>query len=317
MRILVTGGLGFIGLRTVKKLVEQGQEVFVMSRNPVLSYPELVDKVGVVSGDMRLFTDVMKAVNVSGPDTIIHVAYALTAAGEADPHWAVQVNVLGTNNFFEAARLTGVKRVIFCSSIAAYATQEMYGDRPVREDEALLKSGSIYGATKALNEFMAAKFEAKYGVEIPSIRISAVYGSGREARGVTAWTSQMVAGAVAGKPVKIALRSNQLANFIYVEDSAEQLVRLALAQKLDYRLYNSGGTTSTPKEFADIVRKYYPSADISFDEDAPRWPYPHLIDGNRLEKEIGFQVREIELGILEQINQERTSHGLEPLERFV
>jgi UDP-glucose 4-epimerase len=316
MRILVTGGLGFIGLRTVKKLVERGQEVFVMSRNPVLSYPELVGKVGVVSGDMRLFTDVMKAVNMSGPDTIIHVAYALTAPGEADPHWAIQVNVLGTNNFFEAARLSGVKRVVFCSSIAAYATQEMYGDRPVSEDEALLKSGSIYGATKALNEFMAAKFEAKYGVEIPSIRISAVYGSGREARGVTAWTSQMVAGAVAGEPVKIALRSDQLASFIYVDDSAEQLVRLALAQKLDHRLYNSGGVTSTPKEFADIVKKYYPVANIGFDEDAPRWPYPHLIDGTRLEKEIGFQVREIEVGLLQQINQQRSLHGLEPLERF-
>ena len=264
---------------------------------------------------MRLFGDVMKAVNSAQPEVIIHLAYALTAAGEADPHWAVQVNVLGANNFFEAARLSGVKRVIFCSSIAAYATQEKYGQRPVTEEEDLLKSGSIYGQTKALNEFMAAKFETKYGVELPSVRISAVYGSGREARGVTAWTSHMVAAAVAGEPVKIALRPDQQANFIYVEDSAEQLVRLALAKSLQHRIYNSGGVTSTPTDFAAVVKKYYPDADISFDENSPRWPYPHLIDGSRLEKEIDFRVREPEDGLVEQINQERSSRGIEPLTR--
>ena len=317
MKILVTGGAGFIGSRTVKKLVKQNHDVTVMSRSPLIDDPEVAGKVGVVGGDMRLFGDVMKAVKTAEPDVIIHLAYALTAAGEADPYWAIQVNVLGANSFFEAARLTGVKRVIFCSSIAAYATQEKYGQRMVTEEEDLLKSGSIYGQTKALNEFMAAKFEAKYGVEVPSVRISAVYGSGREARGVTAWTSNMVAAAVAGKPVRIALRQDQQANFIYVEDSAEQLVRLALADSLQYRIYNSGGTTSTPGEFAAIVRKYYPQADISFDDNAPRWPYPHLIDGSRLENEVGFRVRDAEDGLLEQINQERINQGMEPLTKKI
>ncbi|MBW2559043.1 MAG: NAD(P)-dependent oxidoreductase [Deltaproteobacteria bacterium] len=315
MKILVTGGAGFIGVCIAKKLLERNHQVVVMSRSPKISDPEVANKVEIMSGDMRVFNDVMKAVVLSKPDTIIHMAYALTAAGEADPHWAVQVNVMGTNNFFEAARLNGVKRVIFCSSMAAYAPQEMYGERQVGEED-LLKSGSIYGQTKALNEFMAAKFEAKYGVEIPSVRISAVYGTGREARGVTAWTSQMVAAAVSGKPIKIALRSDQKANFIYVDDAAEQLVRLALAESLEHRIYNSGGVTSTPAQFATIVKKYYPDADIAFDEKAPIWPYPHLIDSTRLEKEIIFKVRDIEEGLLEQINQERSVRGAAPIEKL-
>jgi nucleoside-diphosphate-sugar epimerase len=191
----------------------------------------------------------------------------------------------------------------------------LYGDRLVDEDEALLKSGSIYGQTKAFNEFMASKFEAKYGLEIPSVRISAVYGTGREARGVTAWTSQMVAAAVTGKPIKIGLRPDQQANFIYVDDAAEQLVRLALAEKLAHRVYNSGGTTRTTSDFAAIAKKYCPEAEIDFDENAPRWPYPHLIDGSRLEREIGFKVRDPEEGLLEQINQERAAKGMAPLPR--
>ena len=313
MKIMVTGGAGFIGLRTVKKLVERGHEVAVMSRSPRLDDVGLDAKVETVRGDMRLFSDVVNAVMYARPEVIIHVAYALTAAGEASPHWAIQVNVLGTSNVYEAARLAGARRVVFGSSIAAYGPQAMYGERLVGEDEPLLKSASIYGQTKALNEFMAGKFEAKYGVEIPSARISAVYGTGREARGVTAWTSQMVAAAVASTSIRIGLRSDQQANFIYVDDVAEQLVRLALAEKLAHRIYNSGGTTRTTGDFAAIVKKHYPSVEIGFDENAPRWPYPHLIDGSRLEQEIGFKVRDPEDGILEQINQERTGLGLKPL----
>jgi UDP-glucose 4-epimerase len=315
MKIMVTGGAGFIGLRAVKKLLERGHEVAVMSRSPRPGDAEIEGKAETLSGDMRLYSDVMNAVMHSRPEVIIHVAYALTAAGEAAPHWAILVNVLGTSNVYEAARLTGPRRVIFGSSIAAYAPHVMYGERLIGEDEPLLKSGSIYGQTKAFNEFMAAKFEAKYGLEIPSVRISAVYGTGREARGVTAWTSQMVAAAIAGRPVKIGLRSDQQANFIYVDDVAEQLVRLALAQKLAHRIYNSGGTTRTTGDFAAIVKKYYPAAEIGFDEHAARWPYPHLIDGRRLEQEIGFKVRDPEDGILDQINQERAALEMKPLPR--
>jgi nucleoside-diphosphate-sugar epimerase len=313
MRVLVTGGAGFIGLRIVKKLLERGHKPIIMSRNPKITEPELKEGVATVSGDMRLLSDVIKAVSASRAETIIHLAYALTAAGEADPYWAIEVNVLGSNNFFETARLLGLKRVIFCSSIAAYAPFEMYQGNMVHEDEPLLKAPSIYGQTKALNEFMAAKFEAKYGVEIPSVRISAVYGTGRATRGVTAWTSQMVAAAVSGQPVKIGLRPDKEANFIYVDDSAEQLVRLVLKDHLDHRIYNSGGICSTPEAFAAIVRRYFAQADIEFDLHAPQWPYPPKVDGSRLEQEIDFSVRRPEKGLWEQINMECKARGKEPV----
>ena len=312
MRVLVTGGAGFIGARLVSKLVQAGHQPIVLSRRPYLNDPDLTGKVEVLAGDLRDFSDTVRAVHQSGASTIVHVAYALTAEGEANPHWAIQVNVSGTNNLFEAARLKGVKRVIFCSSIAAYATPDRYGERPVTEDELFLRSGSIYGTTKYLNEFMAAKFDAKYGLEIPCVRISAVYGSGREARGVTAWTSQMVAAAVRGEPVKINLRSDQQANFIYVDDAAEQLLRLVLKDKLQHRLFNSGGITTTTGYFARVVQKYVPGAQIRFSEDAPKWPYHHLIDGSRLAREIDFQVRPPEEGLFEQLNQEQSARG-EPM----
>ena len=312
MRILVTGGSGFIGQRVVGKLLNLGHRVVIMSRQR--SSGGLEDQnLTVSSGDLRVFPDLMRIIVENRIDRVIHVAYALTAEGEANPLLAIQVNALGASHVFEAARLSGLKRVVFCSSIAAYAPPGLYGDRPVREDEDLMKPVSIYGMTKVLNEFMASRFEERFGTEIPSLRISAVYGTGRADRGVTAWTSRMVAGAINNEPVFIDIRPDQLSNFIYVDDVAEQLVRLVLADELAQRVYNSGGYTSTPAAFADILRKYFPKMKVEFNPEAALWPYPHLVDGTTLEREIGFSLRTPEEGLLEQANEELTLQNRAPI----
>ncbi len=315
MRVLVVGGSGFIGQRLVDRFLANGHQTFIMSRRPALTATQGQLGAKAVSADIRVFSDVIGVVREYEIERIVHVAYTLTAEGEANPFQALQVNVLGTGNIFETARLAGVKRVVFCGSIAAYAPPEFYGDRPVTEEEVLLRPTSIYGATKVLNEFMASRFEGRYGVEIITLRISAVYGTGRAERGVTAWTTQLVAAAIEGREAFIRLRPDQLSNFIYVDDVAEQLFRLTVAEKLAYRAYNSGGHTSTPAEFASIVRRYYPGLRVEFDPEAPKWPYPHLVDGSRLEKEIGFKVRTPDEGLLAQINQERARLGQPALER--
>jgi UDP-glucuronate 4-epimerase len=178
-----------------------------------------------------------------------------------------------------------------------------------------MKPGSIYGATKVLNEFMAGRFEKRYGIEIPTLRIVAVYGPGREERGVTAWTSHMISEVTRGKPAFIRLPLLNTASFIYVDDVAEQLTRLCLAERLQYRFYNSGGYTATPRDFGDIVKKYYPAAEITYDDTAPLWPYPYRIDGARLAKEIQFEIRDPETGLLDQMNLERGLLGMPPLKR--
>lgn len=230
MRVLVTGGTGFVGKRVVERLLDAGTHVIVLSRRPQTLHGDILKRIESVSADIRVFSDVMRVLSDFKVERIIHVAYTLTAEGEANPLSAIQTNVLGTSNIFEAARIYKSERVVFCSSIAAYAPQELYGDRFVTEDEVLMKPVSIYGASKVLNEFMASRFEMRYGIEIPILRIGAVYGTGREERGVTAWPNQMVSGAVRGEPVFIRLRPDQLASLIYLDDVAEQLVRLCLAK---------------------------------------------------------------------------------------
>jgi UDP-glucose 4-epimerase len=318
MPVLVIGGTGFIGKAVVKRLLKTEGKVVVMSRRPQAFSTDIQNRVESVTGDVRIYSDVIRIIRDYKIDKIIHIAYTLTIATAENPLAAAETNVLGTANVFEAARILGGRRVVFCSSLAVYAAQESYGDRVVKEDEIVMNPVSLYGATKLFNEFMASGFERKYGIKIPLLRIAGVYGMGTEKQALMSWPNKITAAAVRGESVSIPINPDQPASFIHVEDVAEQLVRLCMEERLSYRVYNSGGYTSTAGEFRNIVRKYYPDAKIEFDEKAPSWwPYPYKLDGTRICKELKWKLRDIESGLLEMMNQERLSLGLEPLKKIV
>jgi UDP-glucose 4-epimerase len=316
MSVLIIGGTGFIGKALVKRFLESENQVVVMSRR-IHEFPaDIKERVISTTGDVRIFSDVLKIVDDCRIDKIIHAAYTLTKASVENPFGAIETNVLGATNVFEAARIMGVRRVVFCSSLTAYAPQEMYGDRMVTEDEILLKPASLYGATKLLNEFVASSFESKYGLEIPFLRIAGVYGMGTEKNALMSWPSKITSAAVSGEPVRIPIRPDEQASFIHVNDVAEHLFRLCMKKKLKYRIYNSGGFAASGREFLEIVKKYYPNVKVSFDKNAPLfWPYPSKLDGVRVSKEINWKLRDPETGLLDMINQDRLVLGLKQLKK--
>lgn len=316
MSILVIGGTGFIGKAIVSRVLKTEERVVVMSRRSQAFPPEIQSRVDNVTGDVRVYSDIIKIIHDNKIDRIIHAAYTLTVASAANPMAAIETNILGSTNVFEAARVLGVKRVVFCSSLTTYAPQEAYGDRTVTEDEIIMKSASLYGATKFLNEYVASSFEKKYGLEIPFLRIAGVYGMGTEKQALMSWPSKITSAAVLGESIRIPIRPDEKASFIYVDDVSEQLYRLCTEEKLNYRVYNSGGTAASGKEFLDIVKKYYPDVAVEFDEKAPTfWPYPSRLDGERISREINWEIRDPETGLLDMMNQERLILGLEALKK--
>ena len=307
MRVLVIGGGGFIGSRVVDKLSKSASEIVVMDAKQTAANQHDKKSPRKISGDTRSFSDVVRAINEFKVERIINLAYMLTSAGEEDPFSAIQINIAGTCNVFEAARLYGVERVVFCSSIAAYGPQEYYGDRLVCEDERLMAPSFLYGATKVLNEFLSSTFETRFRLKIPVLRIGAVYGGARDEKSLTSWTSQLLRNVVKGKVANVPLRRSQMVSFVHLDDVAEQLVGLCCKKNLKYRLYNSGGVTSSVGQFCAILKKYYPKADIRFNNRAPLWPYVYRIDGRRIADELKIEIRGLESGIMEQINEERAS----------
>ncbi|HEY7467397.1 MAG TPA: NAD(P)-dependent oxidoreductase, partial [Dehalococcoidia bacterium] len=181
MKVLVLGGGGFIGPRVMRRLVERGHDVATMDINtssPMLE--PLKGQVEVMRGDVTLFDDVIDAVIQTKPDRIINLAYLLgfRPDGVTDaqaPHYAMRINILGMDNCFEAARLCGVKRVIYASSLAVYGRQSFYGDRPLTEDDIRMGSG-VYAASKVFNEHQAEWYNKAFDMQITGIRPANVTG---------------------------------------------------------------------------------------------------------------------------------------------
>src|SRR2546422_9231089 len=162
MAILVIGGTGFIGPRLMRRLVGRGETVMCMDLNPgaVSPFAAMPSEATLIRGDVTRFDDVMRTVLQVKPDRLINLAYGL-GAGEGNPHQVMRLDVLGMDNCFEAARLGGVKRVVYASSIAVSGQQSHFGDRLGNEDEPP-DGPTQYAVHKLFNELQARTHMQNY-----------------------------------------------------------------------------------------------------------------------------------------------------------
>src|SRR5260370_3434766 len=164
MSILILGGTGFIGRRLVPLLAKRGEEIVCMDINPqTANFADYGTQVRVIGGDVSQFDDVMSAMANAKPSRVITLAYWL--GSEHPPRVAFKLNILGMDNCFEAARLAGVNRVAYASSLAVSGEQKFYGDRMVTEDD--FRHGHVqYAMHKIFNEWHAHGYSGKNHIEI-------------------------------------------------------------------------------------------------------------------------------------------------------
>ena len=321
MKFLVTGGTGFIGWRVARNLLARGVPVVVADWNIDPSVQRILSTgsdrlASFVECDVSEPRDIARIFEAH-PDLThaIHLAYLMSAEVEADPQLGVRVNVLGMANMFESALRQRLQRIVFTSSETVYgARQRVYGDRPVTEVDFCSPADHVftYGVMKILNEFMAQKYIQKHGMSIACARPPVVFGHGRK-RGSLLWAESFVSLPAIGEPVSVPFSAEARDCWVYVDDCAEQLVRLALKPNLAHFAYNSTGHSVSAREFADIVRQWLPEADITFDETKPSTPLVDDLNGSRLVQEIDFTPRPLRLSILAHINEARAAASLPPL----
>ena len=307
MSVMVTGGNGFIGRRIVRELAERGEDVVCFDLAPP---PAQQDGVTYYRGDVTQLPQILEACNTHGVTRIIHMAALLPPDTEDRPHFSMQVNIGGTNNVFEAARWCGIERVVYASSIAVYGVQETFGERPVNEDD-LSAPHNVYGMTKAVNDFAAARYRELYGLDLRGIRICTVFGHGR----VTGMTGMigglMISLPAVGKPIDLPFDPDELSPMIHAEDAAQIFVRAALAERLNHPVYISGGHLCNISDMADIVRGIIPDAQITTGE--RKVPHIYLVDNSRMLADIGYEIAPLEMRIRDHINDARLEAGLDPV----
>ena len=311
MSVMVTGGTGFIGNKIVRKLVERGEETVIFDLAPPRANLEpFMDRIQVYRGDINQVPHLMEAVNAHGVHKIIHMAALLPPDTEDRPHFGMLVNIQGTNNIFEVARWTGIQRVVYASSIAAFGVQETFGDRLVNEDD-LAAPVNVYGMTKAANDFAAAKYSERYGMDLIGVRICTVFGHGR----VTGMTGiiggLMMSFPAVGKPISMPYHQDEPSPMIHAEDAAEIFVRAALSDRLNHRVYISGGHLATIADMAGLVRSIIPDAQITTGDQAV--PHIYRVDNSRMLADIGYELAPLRVRVLEHINDARAEAGMAPI----
>ena len=311
MSVMVTGGTGFIGARIVRELVQRGEDVVCFDLAPPKANLEpYLDRISVYRGDVTQIPHLLEAVNTYGVTRIVHMAALLPPDTEDRPHFGMLVNIGGTNNVFEVARWTGVERVVYASSIAVYGVQETFGDRPINEDDPT-SPVNVYGMTKAANDFAAATYIDRFGMDLRGVRICTVFGHGR----VTGMTGMigglMVSLPAVGKPIDMPFHPDEPSCMIHAEDAAQIFVGVALAERLNHPVYISGGHLATVGDMADAVRGIIPDAQITTGD--RRVPHVYVVDNSRMLADIGYELAPLSVRILEHANDARAEAGLPPI----
>ncbi|HEX3807739.1 MAG TPA: NAD-dependent epimerase/dehydratase family protein [Gaiellaceae bacterium] len=235
MRVLVTGGAGFIGSHVVDKLQARGLEARIFDLVPS---PHHGPEVETVIGDL-CDRDAARGA-IDGCEVVIHLA-AMADVDEVakDPSRTDRVNVHGTQVLLEAARDAGISRFVYASTIWVYG--DAAGPEPVDEEATLGLPRHFYTATKIAGEMYTATYGELYGLEWTILRFGIPYGPrARPAAVVPAFTAK----ALAGQPLTIAGDGTQSRRFVYVEDLAEGVVA-ALAPAAADRVYNLVGRENT------------------------------------------------------------------------
>ena len=307
MAVFVIGGMGFIGIRVIRLLAARGEEVVCMDINPEAeSFAKLGRQVRVVRGDVAQFDNVVAAMSDAKPTRVINLSYYL--GSDHAPHVATKLNILGMDNCFEAARICGVNRVVYASSLAVNGMQKHYGDRSITEDDYRYGTNQ-YAVHKMFNEFQAQDYNEKHGMMITGIRPANVTGPDK-IRGSVDHVNCVTQPAM-GKPVSFP-HKDAMRCPIHVEDIAEVFTRVLLADKPRHSVYNTGGTAISLGELANIVRGYLPDARISFESETGGREISgnYLIDNRRLVEEFGVQYRPFRERVLQMINEIRAQENL-------
>ncbi len=258
MKILVTGGAGFIASHVVDTFVADGHEVVIIDNMSTGKMENVNPAARLVEMDLRSpeLEDFLKAEQFEVIDH--HAAHIHVGKSVTDPKFDADVNVMGTLNLMEAARKSGsVKHVIFAATGGA-----MYGDKQTPFDETMPPQPlSPYGISKRAVELYLYFYQVQYGITFTSLRYSNVYGPRQNPAGEAGVISIFLDNMKVNKQCVINGDGTQTRDYVFVKDVAK--ANLAALHKRVSGEFNIG--TQTEIDVNEIYRLVAESAGCSME----------------------------------------------------
>ncbi len=294
MAILVTGGNGYIGRWLAHELLAHQIDVVSFDRLPPdpSGRPVLPSSARFVQGDITDREAVIAAARSNAFSAIIHLAGIVTMGCERDPDLGMRVNLGGTHNVLEAARLCEIPRVVFASTISVYGPDV---SQPMTEATPALPL-TWYGMSKLMAEQLGLYYQRRFGLDFRAARLAAIVGPARNAASgsATMYTSLIIERAALGQPYEIDVDPEAGTPVCYAKDAARALATLATVPSAPQRIYHISTGLVTAQGLIDIVRRRVPDAQLSFNPDPGLAPVSRIsrdwqlsIDAAR--RELGWQ----------------------------
>ena len=267
MATLVTGGLGLSGAEVARVLAKTGEATIVFDIHDRKNrLKDMQEKVTVVKGDVSNYSHVFNVVKKFNINLIYHLGSMLSVPSDADPWSSFRVNAQGTFHVLEAARVLGVKKVIFSSTLATYGTDVREN---IIDDYTLQRPVLFSGCTKVFSELIGRFYKRKFGLDFRGVRFPAIIGPGVKTPGVAQYNSWAIEEAFKGKPFKIWVTPETRCNIMYYKDAALSMIQCADTplEKIKMVVYLVGGLHLSARELVDAIKKFFPNAQLEFAPD--------------------------------------------------
>ena len=243
MRILVTGGAGFIGSHLVEKLLAAGNEVVIVDDfndfyDPQIKHANIAGfakDVTVCCIDLRDGAAVRGLFHREKVDAIVHLAARAGVRPSIQlPQLYYDTNVMGTLHLLEAARVTGVERFVFASSSSVYGASKTV---PFSEDQHLTQTLSPYAATKVAGEFLCSTYSHLYQMRVVALRYFTVYGPRqRPDLAIHQFTRRIYA----GQPIDQFGDGSTRRDYTYIDDVIQGTTAALKYEGPRYDIFNLG-----------------------------------------------------------------------------
>ncbi len=292
MKVLVTGGAGFIGSHLVDNLLNLNYDVSVidnLSTGHLKNIEHFKDKINFINADL--------SINKFWPQELKEIEIVFHLAALADivpsienPNEYFNSNVIGTLNLVEACKKYGVKKLIYSASSSCYGL----ADQIPTPENATIKPQYPYALTKRMGEELILHWGSVYGIETTSLRFFNVYGTRSRTSGTYgAVFGVFLAQKLAGKPFTVVGDGMQTRDFTYVSDIVDAII-LASKKESSVCVFNVGsGKTVSVKKITDLL-----GGEVVYIPKRPGEPDSTFADITKIKKELNFEPKvPIELGI--------------------
>lgn len=302
MRLMITGGLGFIGANLIQLLRRERPDWEIVNVDKVTYAAEFSTDLMIEEGRYRFArADVADrgtmATLMQGVDAVIHLAAeSHVDRSILDPAAFLQTNVIGTQVLLDLARQVGIQRFLYVS------TDEVYGDledQPPATEEAPLRPSSPYSASKAAGDLLVLAYRRTYGLPVVITRCTNNLGPRQYPEKLI---PVLIASALRDEPLRLYGDGENVRDWIFVEDHCRGILAV-LEEGREGAVYNIGANQErTNRQVAETVLRLLgkPADRIAFIPDRPGHDRRYALDTTRVRNELGWQPR---LGFEEALEQ--------------